>query len=223
MDAENGATTKFIGVADAENALKHLPLHIEKGGKVRAPQPYTPYQYVFVDPGDKLGENGKPNYNGNTLANFTKVCKYYSADGADSRLIHDIDFDLKLIYDCMTMYERDALNDEKYIKLTTIREPETYRRRRYVSLYTDANKTYSSPTFPARPSPLPASIMADKNNICRVGVAGPACRSRREGRARRLPKCDPPKLLLYGSHLQHNNVNGICYLVRPGGCTISIF
>ncbi|EJK65975.1 hypothetical protein THAOC_13123 [Thalassiosira oceanica] len=78
---KNGATAKFIGVA--ENALKHLPLHIEKGGKVHAPLPYTPYQYVFVDPGDKLSENGKPNYNGNTLANFTKVCKYYSADGAD--------------------------------------------------------------------------------------------------------------------------------------------
>ena len=31
--------------------------------------------------------------------------------------IKEIDFDLKLIYDCMTMYERDALKDEEYIKL----------------------------------------------------------------------------------------------------------
>ncbi|EJK77419.1 hypothetical protein THAOC_00754, partial [Thalassiosira oceanica] len=43
----------------------------------------------------------------------------WSAQSASGLLyfIHDIDFDLKLIYDCMTMYERDALNDEEYIKL----------------------------------------------------------------------------------------------------------
>mmetsp|Transcript_1627 Transcript_1627/g.3578 ORF Transcript_1627/g.3578 Transcript_1627/m.3578 type:complete len:236 (+) Transcript_1627:420-1127(+) len=43
----------------------------------------------------------------------------WSAQSASGLLyfIHDIDLDLKLIYDCMTMYERDALNDEEYIKL----------------------------------------------------------------------------------------------------------
>ena len=78
---KDGATASFIGVA--ERALKLLPMHIEKGGKVNAPQPYTPWQYVFVNPGDKLGETGKPNYDRNTLANFTKVCKYYSVADSD--------------------------------------------------------------------------------------------------------------------------------------------
>ena len=77
---KNGVTASFIGVA--EKAFKFLPLPIEKGSKVEAPYPYGSYQYVFVVPGWTIND-GVPKYERNTLANFTKVCKYYSAAESD--------------------------------------------------------------------------------------------------------------------------------------------
>ncbi|EJK48095.1 hypothetical protein THAOC_33137, partial [Thalassiosira oceanica] len=76
---KNGATAKYLGVA--EMAFKFLPLPIERGRKVEAPHPYGPHQYVYVVPGWTI-DDGEPKYNRNTLANFTKVCKYYSGSEA---------------------------------------------------------------------------------------------------------------------------------------------